>query len=208
MGRLRSIMALNNDKAQGLKVLGVILARGGSTGIPLKNIKPLGGRPLIDWCLQAAKDSGIFTDVFVSTDHDGIAECAESCGASVHRRSNESATNSASSEMGMMDFASKYDFDVLCLIQATSPLTQPQHFEDAFAKFQAEEADSLVTVVRSHRFLWREGGDGLTSAINYNPMARPLRQDWDGELFENGAFYFTRKHILDAHSNRLGGKMV
>jgi N-acetylneuraminate synthase len=199
---------MNTDKTGGLRVLGVILARGGSTGIPLKNVKPLGGRPLIDWCLQAAIDSGIFTDVYVSTDHDGIAECATSCGAKVHRRSTESATNSASSELGMMDFANQHDFDVLCLIQATSPLTQPQHFEDAFAKFQAEEADSLVTVVRSHRFLWREGEDGLATAVNYDPMARPLRQNWDGELFENGAFYFTRKELLDEHQNRLGGKMV
>jgi len=199
---------MNSDKAQGLKVVGVILARGGSTGIPLKNIKSLGGRPLIDWSIQAAKDSGIFTEVWVSTDHDGIAECAANCGAKVHRRSAESATNGASSEMGMMDFAKTVDYDVLSLIQATSPLTQPDHFEGAFAKFQESEADSLVTVVRSHRFLWREDDDGLAVASNYDPLARPLRQNWDGELFENGAFYFTRKALLEEKQNRLGGKMV
>jgi N-acetylneuraminate synthase len=108
----------------------------------------------------------------------------------------------------MVDFAKNVDYDVLSLIQATSPLTQPDHFEGAFQKFQEAEADSLVTVVRSHRFLWRENEDGIAVASNYDPMARPLRQDWDGELFENGAFYFTRKALLEESQNRLGGKMV
>eukprot|EP00927_Polykrikos_kofoidii_P028642 TRINITY_DN2495_c0_g1_i1.p1 TRINITY_DN2495_c0_g1~~TRINITY_DN2495_c0_g1_i1.p1 ORF type:complete len:262 (-),score=44.51 TRINITY_DN2495_c0_g1_i1:37-756(-) len=192
------------------RVLAVIPARGGSVSIPLKNIKELAGRPLIDWSIKAAVDSGVFTDVYVSTDHDGIAEAAEKSGAKVHRRAAETATATASTESAMLDFtAANEDYDVLCLIQATSPLVTPEHFQEAFALFEKQSADSLVTAVRTHRFFWKVNKDTQEAeAINYDPVKRPRRQDWDGELIENGAFYFTTKPLLESGRCRLGGKMV
>lgn len=177
--------------------------------MPLKNIKMLAGRPLIDWSIRAALDSGIFSDVYVSTDHDKIAEVAVESGAKVFRRSAETATNTASTELAMIEFAdAKPDFDILCLIQATSPLLTPTHFREALMQFESVGADSLVTAVRTHRFLWKVDKKGFATAKNYVPEKRPRRQDWDGELIENGAFYFTKKALWQKNKCRLGGKIA
>eukprot|EP00929_Paragymnodinium_shiwhaense_P044118 TRINITY_DN22632_c0_g1_i3.p1 TRINITY_DN22632_c0_g1~~TRINITY_DN22632_c0_g1_i3.p1 ORF type:complete len:143 (-),score=41.22 TRINITY_DN22632_c0_g1_i3:86-514(-) len=110
----------------------------------------------------------------------------------------------------MLDFVkAQPDYDVLCLIQATSPLVTPEMFKEAMAMFKEKGADSLVTAVRQHRFLWHvDPATGLAEAKNYNPVKRPRRQDWQGELIENGAFYFTTKAIMETNQCRLGGKMV
>ena len=137
------------------KVVAMIPARGGSVSIPKKNIKPLAGRPLIDWVIKPALHSGVFTEVWVSTDDGGIAKIAEECGARVHWRAPETATSTASTEAASMDFVKAHpDYDVLCLIQATSPLLTPDDFSKGWAIFCKERADSLVTAVRAHRFLW------------------------------------------------------
>ncbi|KAG8468218.1 hypothetical protein KFE25_013301 [Diacronema lutheri] len=192
------------------RVIAVVPARGGSVGIPLKNIKPLLGRPLIDWAVRSALDSGIFAEVWVSTDHDAIAAEAERSGAKVFRRSAETSTSVASTESAMVEFTTAHpDFDILCLIQATSPLVVPEDFTKALAEFRAQGADSLVTAVRAHRFLWRKDPTtGEASAVNYDPLRRPRRQDWSGELIENGAFYFTAKGLWESTHCRLGGRMA
>jgi len=191
------------------RVIAVIPARGGSVSIPRKNIKLLAGRPLIDWVIQPALASGIFAEVWVSTDDDEIAAVATQCGALVHRRAPETATSTASTESALVDFVKAHpQYDVLCLIQATSPLIVPNDFTAGMETLRSTGADSLVTAVRAHRFLWQVGRDGLASANNYNPLKRPRRQDWNGELVENGAFYLTRKAVMDRESCRLGGKMA
>lgn len=192
------------------RVVALIPARGGSVSIPKKNIKPLSGRPLIDWVIKPALHSGIFAEVWVSTDDGAIAKVAEQCGATVHWRAPETATATASTESAIMDFIAAHpDFDILCLIQATSPFISPDDFTQGMALLESAGADSLVTAVRTHRFLWQIEPKTLeATAKNYEPLKRPRRQDWDGELIENGAFYLTRKAILDKHQCRLGGKMV
>lgn len=192
------------------RVIAVVPARGGSVGIPQKNIKELLGRPLLDWCVRSALDSGAFTEVYVSTDSEDIAKAAEASGAKVHWRAPVTATSTASTELALEDFVSKHDdFDILCLIQCTSPLVVPDDFIKALSIFKERKADSLVTVVRAHRFLWRvdpKSGDAVP--VNYDPLKRPRRQDWSGELIENGAFYLTAKGLWDKEKCRLGGKMA
>merc|ERR1711957_40868 len=175
-----------------------------------KNIRELAGRPLLDWCIKSALDSKCFTDVYVSTDHDGIAEVAEKSGAKVFRRSAETATGTASTESAMAEFTQAYpDYDVVCLIQATSPLVTPAHFTEAVELFEKMNGDSMVTAVRAHRFLWKVDPEtGYASAMNYDPTKRPMRQQWDGELIENGAFYMTTKSLFEESHCRLGGKML
>ncbi|CAJ1348272.1 unnamed protein product, partial [Effrenium voratum] len=102
-------------ETRAMRVVALVPARGGSVSIPLKNIKELAGRPLLTWTVKSALDSNCFDEVFVSTDHDGIAEVAEQAGARVHRRAAETATATASTESAMVDFARAHpDFDVLC----------------------------------------------------------------------------------------------
>lgn len=186
-----------------MKFTALIPLRGGSQSIPRKNIRPLAGRPLCDWVIRAALDSGVFAEVWASTDDEEIAAVAARCGARVHRRAPETATATAPSEAALLDFAKArdWDFDVLALAQATSPLTTPQDFRRAAALLRERGADSLVTAARQHRFRWQ--GDG--TPLNYDPQARPRRQDWAGELVENGAFYLTRRELLRDTGCRLGG---
>lgn len=185
-------------------------ARGGSVSIPKKNIKPLLGRPLIDWVIRPALDSGIFAEIYVSTDDDEIAAAALKCGAKVHRRAPHTATNTASTESAIADFVDAHsDYDVCCLIQATSPLLTPDDFSKGFKLFVDQKADSLVTAVRQHRFLWAmDETTKVATAKNYEPLKRPRRQDWQGELIENGAFYLFSKANWQKHKCRLGGKTV
>jgi len=147
--------------------------------------------------------------VYVSTDDDEIAASALACGAKVHRRAAHTATNTASTESAIEDFVDAHpDYDVCCLIQATSPMLTPNDFCGGLKLFVDQKADSLVTAVRQHRFLWSVDEAKVATAKNYEPLRRPRRQDWDGELIENGAFYYFTKANWTAHKCRLGGKSV
>lgn len=188
-------------------VVALMPLRGGSKSIPKKNVKLMAGKPLCYWGLQAALDSGVFSAVYVSTDCPEIkATVLRLFGERVGiiDRPSQYAQDTSSTEEVMLHFMSLAPFDVLCLIQATSPLTGKEDFQAAYRQFQTEKADSLVTTVPCKRFFWDASGKPL----NYDPLHRPRRQDFAGCLMENGAFYFTRRSILEQHRCRLGGKIA
>ncbi|XP_072168067.1 N-acylneuraminate cytidylyltransferase-like [Diadema setosum] len=176
----------------------LILARGGSKGIKLKNIKTLAGQPLIAWGLRAAIDSEEFTDVWVSTDHDEIAKIAKEWGAKIHRRSPHSSRDEASSIEAVHEFLNEnQDVDAVALVQCTSPCLHPFHLQRASHMMKNLNYDSVFSVTRRHLFRWKEVDmNESTTSDNLNPAKRPRRQDWSGELYENGSFYFTRRDIL------------
>ena len=186
----------------------LILARGGSKGIPRKNIKPMNGIPLLVYNVKACLASGAFEKVVVSSDDDEILAIAVKAGAVPHKRSAESAKDTASSESGLFDYVDTVPELVSCaLVQCTSPLTTADDFRNGVMKFHASGADSLVTVVRAHRFLWSVK-DGQAVPQNYDPVKRPRRQDWNGELIENGAFYVFKTQALRDSGSRLSGKIA
>lgn len=181
--------------------------RGGSKSIPGKNIRPLAGRPLFAWALGAALDSGCFDAVWVGTDDDDIQRAVERQfgeRVKVFRRAPATCTDEASTESALREFAAGSQFDVLCTIQATSPLSSPEDFRAARRRFEAEHADSLLTATRVRRFYWSDDARPL----NYDPRQRPRRQEFPGSLMENGAFYFTRRVVLESARNRLGGRIT
>ncbi|RXN28396.1 N-acylneuraminate cytidylyltransferase-like protein [Labeo rohita] len=142
-------------------IAALILARGGSKGIPLKNIKMLAGLPLIGWVIRAALDSGVFDSVWVSTDHDEIARVAKACGAEVHRRSPEVSKDTTSSLETIQEFSRKHpDVGVICNIQATLPCLHPHHLKKALEYITKGGCDSVFSVVRRHRFRWQEVKEG------------------------------------------------
>ncbi|XP_072315251.1 N-acylneuraminate cytidylyltransferase A [Eucyclogobius newberryi] len=189
----------------------LILARGGSKGIPLKNIKTLAGIPLIGWVLRAVVDSGLFDSTWVSTDHDDIEKVARSCGAQIHRRSAEVSKDSSSSLDTIQEFVRlNPEVDVVCHIQATSPCLHPFHLKEALEYITDQGYDSVFAVVRRHHFRWQEvkkGTDELTFPLNLDPSNRPRRQDWDGELCENGSFYFATRELIEK-DGRIQGRKV
>ncbi|KAM9169314.1 LOW QUALITY PROTEIN: N-acylneuraminate cytidylyltransferase [Pangshura tecta] len=188
----------------------LVLARGGSKGIPLKNIKPLAGLPLIGWVLRAAIDSGVFQSVWVSTDHDEIEKVAKKFGVKVHRRSAEVSKDTTSSLETIQEFLRHHnEVDIVGHIQATSPCLHPDDLIKVSKMIREDGYDSVFSVVRRHLFRWSEikKGVNVTKPQNLNPAKRPRRQDWDGELCENGSFYFAKKNLIEKDYLQ-GGKVI
>ncbi|CAM4447239.1 N-acylneuraminate cytidylyltransferase [Lepidochelys kempii] len=188
----------------------LVLARGGSKGIPLKNIKPLAGVPLIGWVLRAAIDAGVFQSVWVSTDHDEIEKVAKQFGAQVHRRSSEVSQDSSTSLDAIKEFLLHHkEVDIIGNIQATSPCLHPDDLIKVAKMIREDGFECVFSVVRRHLFRWSEikGVNKVTTPQNLNPAKRPRRQDWDGELCENGSFYFAKKHLIEGGCLQ-GGKVI
>ena len=179
--------------------------RGGSKSIPYKNIKLIAGKPLFYWNLKSAFDSGVFDAIYVSTDDAIIRKKVLEYlpKTIVIDRPAKFATDTATTESAMMHFAETTQFSVVSLIQATSPLTSAEDFKLAWSLFVNKQLDSLVTGVEWKRFFWKADG----TPVNYDPMNRPRRQEFDGWIMENGAFYFTSRNVLLDKKCRLGGKM-
>ena len=189
--------------------VGLIPVRGNSKGIPKKNILLINNKPLVHWVTQAALNSSL-DKVFVSTDSEEIKTCVNEIkhpNLIVIGRNQKNATDTASTESVILEFAHKYSFVNIALIQATSPMLKSKHINEAFEAFDEECADSLLTCVKQNRFIW-ELKDGEASPINYDYNSRPRRQDFDGFLVENGALYITSKKQLLKTGCRLSGKIT
>lgn len=191
------------------KVIAFIPVRGGSKSIPLKNIKPLCGKPLVCWNIEALEACSQVDEVIVATDSDEIWKTVESRDykkTKLYRRSAENACDTASTESVMLEYiqyAKLPESDIFMLVQATSPLTESVHFSEALQKYATGEYDSMLTCVRNYRFFWNEDG----SSMNYDYMNRPRRQNFSGMLMENGAFYINTVGRILSNGNRLGGKI-
>lgn len=193
-----------------------IPVRGGSKSIPLKNIKTICGRPLVYWTIKAACECFCIDAVYVATDSDKVRETVmklkNDVGNQFHKmevigRSPETASDTASTESAMLEFAQKYDFDNIVLIQATSPLLTADDLAGAFAIFMQPDTDSVLSCVRQRRFLWKQYEKGDAIPLNYDVYHRPRRQDFSGYLMENGAFYITSKKDLLTSKNRISGNI-
>lgn len=193
----------------GAKVIAFIPVRGGSKSIPLKNIKPLCGKPLVCWNIEALEACEKVDEIVVATDSNEIWQTVESRGYQkihLYRRSTENASDTASTESVMLEYISKASLnldDVFMLVQATSPLTQSIHFSEALNKYSTGEYDSMLTCVRNKRFFWNEDG----TSMNYDYRNRPRRQGYNGMLMENGAFYINKVKNIKKYNNRLSGKI-
>lgn len=218
-----------------------IPVRGGSKSIPLKNIKPICGKPLVYWAVKAACECAAIDRVYVATDSAEIekaigdsfelgnapkkkenADCYannsktyESDGIllSIYEklciigRSPESASDTASTEFAMLEFAQNYDFDNIVLIQATSPLLTADDLDRGFDAFNKDGTDSVLSAVRQKRFNWEIDENGFAKPTNYDYLHRPRRQEFDGYLVENGAFYITSKELLLKSKCRISGNI-
>jgi YrbI family 3-deoxy-D-manno-octulosonate 8-phosphate phosphatase len=194
------------------RVVAVIPARGGSQGVPLKNLEPVGGRSLLMRAVSACKQSGLIDEVVVSSDHAGIQEEARRAGARVVVRPAAIAGNTASSESAVLHAITEVQGDgpapeVTVLVQCTSPFMNPDDLDGAIGRVLAGEADCCFSAVESHAFLWKYGPDGLMG-INHDSSFRPRRQDRDVEFRETGAFYAMRTDGLRRHGRRFFGTLI
>ena len=126
-------------------ILGLIPARGGSKGVPRKNIKMIYGKPLMVWTIERALESKFLTHVIVSTDDEEIAEIAKAYGAEVLIRPEELATDNASTLDVMIHAISIYSPDTLVLLQPTSPFREKGRIDECVERFKISGCDSLAT---------------------------------------------------------------
>lgn len=192
-----------------MKKIGFIPLRKGSKGITNKNKRKMVGRPLFTWVLGEAIFSEL-DEIYVYTDDDDIISFVQkeyhwTKKVKTLKRSKESATDTASTEKAILEFCDKlkYNFDIFCLLQATSPFTQSEDINNCIEILNSNY-DSALTVVKTHRFIWDKDG----TPINYELSKRPRRQDFDGLLIENGAVYITTLNALQKSKNRVGGKIA
>jgi N-acylneuraminate cytidylyltransferase len=194
------------------RVVAVIPARGGSQGVPLKNLEPVGGRSLLMRAVMACRQSELIDLVVVSSDHAGIQEEARRAGATVVVRPAALSGNTASSESAVLHAITEIQGDgpapeVTVLVQCTSPFMDPEDLDAGIGRVLAGEADCAFSAVESHAFLWKYGPDGLIG-INHDASFRPRRQDRDTEFRETGAFYAMRTDGLRRFGRRFFGTLV
>jgi CMP-N,N'-diacetyllegionaminic acid synthase len=191
----------------------VVPLRGGSKGVPRKNLREVAGRPLLAWTVEQALAAHPVMDVVVSTDDPEIADVARRVGARVpFLRPAELARDDTPTEPVVRHVlesvrAEGAQPDAVMLLQATSPVRLPGTIDRAVAEFAAGDLDSLVGVVEQAPFIWT---DADPPTATYDVGARPRRQDLTAgqrRYRETGSLYLTRPWVYDELDNRLGGRV-
>ncbi|MEU1050956.1 N-acylneuraminate cytidylyltransferase [Streptomyces sp. NPDC005876] len=196
------------------RVLAVIPARGGSKGVPAKNLAPVGGVPLVARAVRECVAARLVTDVVVSTDDQAIAAAARQAGAEVVLRPAAIAGDTATSEAAVLHAMDAHEalhgapVDVVLLVQCTSPFLIREDIDAVAAAVAENGADSAVTVAPFHGFLWRDGDDPAEGGhgVNHDKSYRPRRQDRPQDLLETGAAYAMAAPGFREHRHRFFGR--
>ncbi|SEI50644.1 N-acylneuraminate cytidylyltransferase [Allopseudospirillum japonicum] len=194
-------------------IIAIIPARGGSKGVPKKNIRLLAGKPLLAHTLDICTCTPSITETLVTTDSTEIAQVAHEYGAQVIQRPQDLSGDLASSESALSHALNTYCQkhqrpDAVVFLQCTSPIRQKDDIQKAIDTFYKKNADSLLSVVPSHRFLWKKDHQGQAVSVNYDFNHRPRRQDMQPQYQENGSIYIFKPWVLEKLHNRLGGKIA
>ena len=186
----------------------IIPARGGSKGVPRKNLWQLNGKPLVCWSIEAAQAAELVGTVVVSTDDAEIAEVSRAAGATVVMRPAAISTDTASSEEALIHALENLDEtpDLTVFLQCTTPLTQGGDIDACIGRLIDTQADSAFTASESHRFLWRRQDNAV--GVNHDGAERRRRQDIETEFSENGAVYAMRTPGFLSFRHRFFGKTV
>lgn len=182
-----------------MKSVSIILARGGSRGIPRKNIIDLCGKPLLAYSIEASLKSDV-SETWVSTEDVEIAKIAEELGARVLKRPAEIAGDTSASEDALLHFASEHrDFDILVFLQPTCPFIKKSDINAAIKLMN--KYDSVISVSKFDQFVW-SGSSPL-----YDIHTRARRQNREQTYIETGSMFVTSKASLLQSKNRISGSI-
>lgn len=184
-----------------MKVFSLILARGGSKGIPKKNIIDINGKPLLYYTSRASLNSDV-NETYVSTDCQEIKSVALNLGCCVIDRPSEISGDNSKSDEALVHFAENVDFDILVFIQPTSPLLKSSDINKGLQKMK--DYDSVFSVTKEH---WLPRWTLNVEPDQWDINNRPMRQDIPEKYIENGAFYITTRKQLLSSGLRYGGKI-
>ena len=185
--------------------MAVIPARGGSKGVPGKNLRLVGGVPLVARAVRSCRAAQLVDRVLVSTDDDAIAAAAVQAGAEVVRRPAQLAGDTATSEAALLHALRSLEEQpaVLVFVQCTSPFLDPADLDAGVALVRSGAADCAFSAVATYEFLWRARAGGsavLVTGLNHDAAVRPRRQDREPDWRETGGFY-----VLDVVGFRRAG---
>lgn len=201
-----------------MKILGIIPARGGSKGVPGKNIKLLGTKPLIQYTLDAARQSIQLTKIIVSTDSDAIADCVNALGDYIPFMRPAELAIDQSPTLPVIQHALNFflekgeEYDAVCLLQVTSPFRVPGFIDRAITRFTEQDCDALVSVLPvPHEFnphwVFEAGAQGFLKIATGEEKIIPRRQDLPRAYFRDGSVYLTRTEVLLKQHSLYGSKL-
>ncbi len=189
-----------------MRILGLIPARGGSKGVPRKNIRLLDGKPLIYYTIQPALRAGVFSEVLVSTDDSEIVAVARELGAEaklrpVHLASDTSPTLDTVAHVLQEYTETGQEFDAVCLLQPTNPLRSVQMIIGCVEKFEREKPDSLISMRKvPHEFnphwTFEKADNGFLKIATGEEEIIPRRQELPDTWFRDGSVYLTRAEVI------------
>jgi CMP-N,N'-diacetyllegionaminic acid synthase len=191
----------------------IILARGGSKGIPGKNIIDFCGKPLLAWSIIQAIGAEGITSTWVSSDELEILDVAKKYGANLIERPENLSVDTSTSESGWLHAlnvleAKGMSVDLIVGLQATSPLRESSDIDQAIEDFHSQDCDSLLSVAPFNDFLiWEPDTKPGHISTNYDYKNRGRRQDRKERFHENGSIYIFPPDILRNHNNRLGDRV-
>jgi len=196
-----------------MEILSIIPARGGSKGIPLKNIVLINKKPLLYYTVNASLKSKLVTRTIVSTDHQGISNIAKGLGSEVIKRPKKLANDHISLEPSIsqiLDHLKKtenYKPDIILILQNTSPLRNSKHIDEALTLLKKRNYDSILSGFSYYTFRWKKRKDSTVKPLNYNPKKRPNHQKMDEQLYENGALFATTYDAFKKNNCRISGRI-
>ncbi len=196
-----------------MEILSIIPARGGSKGIPLKNIVLINKKPLLYYTVKASLKSKLVTRTIVSTDDEHISKVAKALGSEVIKRPKKLANDHISLEPSISQILNhlkkieNYKPDIILILQNTSPLRNSKHIDEALTLLKKRNYDSVLSGFSYYTFLWKKRKDSTVKPLNYNPRKRPNHQKMDEQLYENGALFATTYDAFKKSGCRISGRI-
>jgi len=192
------------------KIDTLILARGGSKGIPRKNVLDFCGNPLVAWSVIQAKNTAEINNDYISSDSDEILNIAEQYGAKKIKRPDKISGDTAKSESAVEHALTVIgsNQEMIIMLEPTAPLRKPSDLSNCIKQFRVENWDSGFSGAILEDFLiWKKNENGILESINYDYKKQGPRQERQPDYVENGAIYIFKPDIFLKHKNRFGGKI-